>query len=531
MSTKLALKTTEPSQEKHDLLAFFLFEKEKPSERAGLDELTGGSATLLEKLGDWKGKPKEQALLYSSSNARAPRVLLVGLGKREKASLEGMRRSAGVAVAKALALKAKSLGLVLAGGQVESALGGAEAASAAAEAAVLGAYKFEVHKTQGQDGAEDREDGSPRVPKKEAPPLSVTIYSSKSVKGAKEAVDLATLVAESSNLARDIANEPANFGTPTRLAEAARDAGKSAGFKVSVLDKAEMKRLGMGALLAVAQGSAEPPKFIVMDYEPKSASKSLGNYVIVGKGITFDSGGISIKPADKMWEMKYDKCGGCATIGVLHAVAQAKLPLRVIGLVPATENLPSGTAVKPGDVARAMSGKTIEIQNTDAEGRLILADALCYAARYEPSVVVDMATLTGACVVALGEVRAGLMGTDEGLIQDLKAAGDHTGEKVWPLPLDEEYGEHVKSDAADLKNLGRAGHAGAISAGYFLKHFAPPKARWAHIDMAGTAWGSDSGKNYVSKGATGFGVRLVFEYLKRQAGTAPKSRKRAAKAR
>ncbi|MBI3724133.1 leucyl aminopeptidase [bacterium] len=531
MAAKVTHRTTDPSQDKLDVLAVLVFENEKPSARPGLEGLLGNAAAV-EKNGDFKGKAREQVLLYPQNGAKAERVLLAGLGKREKASLEAVRKAVGGIVTKAIAIKVKSVGIMLSGWQVESALDGAFVAAAAAEAAVLAGYKFERHKTSSAEG-EESEDGVTRVAKKEAPDIAVSVYSSKKVRRAPAAVELAVLVSESANLARDIANEPANHGTPTRLAKAATDAGAQAGFKVTILERADAKKLGMGAFLSVAAGTEEPCKFIVMEYEPPEGTRGVakrGAHVLVGKGITFDSGGISIKPADKMWEMKFDKSGGCAVIGIMHAVARAKLPLKVIGIVPATENLPSGTATKPGDVVAAMSGKTIEIQNTDAEGRLILADGLCYAARYEPVTVIDMATLTGACVVALGEVRAGVMGTDEQLLADLKACGDHTGERVWPLPLDDDYGEHIKSDAADIKNLGRAGHAGAISAGYFLKHFAPPKAKWAHLDIAGTAWVTDGGRGYVGKGATGFGVRLAFEYLKRKSGKGSPATKAQAKA-
>ncbi|MEZ0227629.1 MAG: leucyl aminopeptidase [Planctomycetota bacterium] len=528
MTTTVFHKTSDAANDKLDLLALLLFEDEKASSREGLDAMLGGTATRIEKGGDFKGKPREQILLFPQNGAKAQRVLLVGLGKRDKASLEGVRKSTAVVLQKATAVKAKTVGIVLDGSQVESALTGSDVAAAVAEAAILATYKFDRLKGKSED--DKSRNGAA---KKDGASNDVAVHVYTKTKGAAEAIDLAIMGAEGSNLTRDLANEPANIATPTRVAEYAIEVGKKVGIKVSVLEKAEMKKLGMGSLLAVAQGSVEPPKLVIMEYEPKKKSDIKDTIAFVGKGVTFDSGGISIKPADKMWEMKFDKCGGCAVIGLMHSIARAQLPFRVIGLVPATENLPSGTATRPGDIVKAMSGKTIEILNTDAEGRLILADALAYSARYQPSVVIDLATLTGACVVALGDVRAGLFGNDEGLLQELKAAGDHTGEKVWPMPLDEEYGEHVKSEAADLKNLGRAGQAGSISAAYFLKHFAPAKTKWAHMDIAGTAWTSLGEKVYTGKGATGFGVRVCFEWLRRKAqsssGKAPK--KSAKKAR
>lgn len=522
MTTTVLHKTNDPAHDKLDLLALLVFEGEKASARDGIDALTGGQASRAEKSGDFKGKPREQLLLFPQNGAKAQRVLVVGLGKREKASLEGVRRATAVALHKAGGVKARTVGIILDRGQVEAALDGAQVAAAVTESAIMATYKFERLKSQDEDkNGEKKKEG----------PVDITVHVYTKAAGAAEAIELASIAAEGANLTRDLANEPANIATPTRVAEYAHEVAKKVGLKWSVLDKAEMKKLGMGSLLAVAQGSEEPPKLVILEYEPKAKGQVQDTFVFVGKGITFDSGGISIKPADKMWEMKFDKCGGCAVIGIMHAVARAQLPFRVIGLVPATENLPSGTATRPGDIVKSMSGKTVEILNTDAEGRLILADALTYSARYEPSVVIDLATLTGACVVALGDVRAGLFGNDEALLQEIKEAGDHVGEKVWPLPLDEEYGEHVKSDAADLKNLGRAGQAGAISAAYFLKHFAPAKTKWAHMDIAGTAWTTTNEKIYTGKGATGFGVRVCFEWLRRRAAKgskkAPKKKARA----
>jgi leucyl aminopeptidase len=514
MTTTVIHETTNPANDKLDLLALLLFEDEKASSRDGLDHMLGGTASRIEKGGDFKGKAREQILLFPQNGAKAQRVLLVGLGKREKGSLEGVRKATAVVLQKATSVKAKTVGIILDGSQVESALDPAQVAAAVAEAAVLSTYKFD--RLKGKSDEDRSKNGQGKKSEAAASSdVAVTIYTK--AKGAGEAIALAVMGAEGSNLTRDLANEPANIATPTRVAEYAMEVGKKAGVKVSVLEKADMKKLGMGSLLAVAQGSVEPPKLVVMEYEPKKKGDIKDTIAFVGKGITFDSGGISIKPADKMWEMKFDKCGGCAVIGLMHAIACAQLPFRVIGLVPATENLPSGTATRPGDIVKAMSGKTIEILNTDAEGRLILADALAYSARFEPSIVIDLATLTGACVVALGDVRAGLFGNDDALLQELKAAGDYTGEKVWPMPLDEEYGEHVKSEAAEVLEVGRAGQAGSISAAYFLKHFAPPKTKWAHMDIAGTAWTSLGEKVYTGKGATGFGVRICFEWLRRRA--------------
>jgi leucyl aminopeptidase len=311
-------------------------------------------------------------------------------------------------------------------------------------------------------------------------------------------------IAAGSTLARECANRPANHCTPTFLAEQARKLGKEYGLKVSVLERKDCEKLGMGSFLAVAQGSEQPPKFIVAQWQ--GGAKNEAPVVLVGKGITFDTGGISLKPAPEMDEMKYDMGGAASVLGTLHAVAQLKAKVNLIGIIPACENMPSGRAVKPGDVVTSLSGQTIEILNTDAEGRLILCDALTYAERFKPAVVVDIATLTGACVIALGHHRSGLFCADEELAAQLFAAGEQAQDPAWRMPLDEEYDEALKSHYADMGNVGpRAG--GAITAAMFLKRFTA-KLRWAHLDVAGTAW-----KSGPAKGATGRPVPLLTHFV------------------
>lgn len=494
--TKVSIQGGSAAQKRVDLLAALLCEGDKPGPL--VEEASGGTAGRVIALGDFKGKPRQRALLYPGGREGPVRVLLVGLGARGKTTREAVRRAVGTAVQEARRLGARRLGVVgpskLPEGLSEEAL-----LSAAAEAAVLADYAFDRYQS--------------RAGEEEARPAGKLVVDLFGEKRHRAAVEQAVGVAEATNLTRDLANEPGNVATPRHMAEVARRAGRTHGFKVKVIEPAEMRRLGMRALLGVSQGSSEPPRFLVLDHAPRRARGK--PVVLVGKGLTFDSGGISIKPADKMWEMKFDKCGGCAVIGAVAAAARAELPLRVIGLVPCSENMPGGGAQRPGDVVRAITGKSIEVLNTDAEGRLILADALGYAARFEPETIVDLATLTGAVVVALGDVRAAVMGTDEGLIDELRRAGDAAGELLWPLPLDDAYGEHVKGDVADVKNLGKGRDAGSIAGGWFLRHFAPKGARWAHLDIAGTAWASsDPGKGYLGKGATGFGVRLLFDFLR-----------------
>ena len=364
-----------------------------------------------------------------------------------------------------------------------------------AEGTILGTYRYTELKTL---SAEE---------KKQLKSVTLVAPSARDAAAAKIGVRRGTALAEAVCWARDLINKPSNRLTPTIMAREAKAAARKFGFRCQVLDPKAQRRLGMNALLGVARGSREPSQFMVMEYKgPGSGSKR--PLVWLGKGITFDSGGFSIKPADRMEQMKYDMSGGAAVLGAMRAVAALKLPVRVVGLVPATENLPGGSAQKPGDVVRALGGKTIEVINTDAEGRLVLADALGYAQRFKPAAMVDLATLTGACVVALGQHCMGLMGNDKEWNNEVRAAANRAGERAWELPLWPEYTEAVKSDVADVKNVGD-GKAGTITAAAFLKEFAG-QAPWVHLDIAGVAW-AEKEHAYLVKGATGFGVRLLTE--------------------
>jgi leucyl aminopeptidase len=348
-----------------------------------------------------------------------------------------------------------------------------------------------------------------RHTKPSAPPASkldsVTVLCAKAqAAGVTAGLARGRAIAAGTTLARELANRPGNHCTPTHLAQEARALGKGHGLKVEVLERKDMEKLGMGALLAVAQGSEQPPKFIVLKYQ--GAGKADAPVVLVGKGITFDTGGISIKPAAEMDEMKFDMGGAASVLGTMRAVAELKPALNVVGIVAACENMPDGGAVKPGDVVTTMSGQTVEILNTDAEGRLILCDALSYAERFKPAAVVDIATLTGACVIALGHHRSGLFSADDALATQLLAAGEQGGDPAWRMPLDDEYDDALKSHFADMGNVGgRAG--GAITAAMFLKRFTA-KFAWAHLDIAGTAW-----KSGAAKGATGRPVALLTHFL------------------
>jgi leucyl aminopeptidase len=462
------------------LLAVTVYKGETPQD-------LGEDATAVVSDGDFAGKANETALLYGQGGL-APRLLLVGLGERNLFTLEKLRRAAATAARRARTLGLQSAAFSLADLPVA---GTREVARAVAEGARLGLYRFDRHKsaTNGQD-------------------LGVfwLLADEESFGEASEGAELGANVAEGAVLARDLANEPSNVATPEYLAEGARKIAEKYGMELEVLDRAGIEEEGLTGLATVGRSASNEPRFIVLEHRRGGDSAPI---VIVGKAVTFDSGGISIKPSAGMEDMKFDMSGGAAVLGAMEAVGAIDLELNVVALVPATENLPGGDAFKPGDVLEMSSGKTVEIVTTDAEGRLILADALSYARRYRPSAVVDCATLTGACVVALGDHASGLMGNDEALIAELQTAGEVTGEKVWPLPLFDEYTEQIKGDTADIKNSGgRLG--GALTAGAFLKEFA--EFPWAHLDVAGTANGK-KGDAYTSKGATGVPARLLVEFL------------------
>jgi len=439
--------------------------------------------------GDFSGKEGEMALLYA--DLAAPRLLLVGLGSRTSFTLEKLRRTAARVVKKVRALGVSEAALVLPGTEGVSA---GDAARAAAEGATLGLYRFTRYKTGGNESAR--------------PDLEVfdLVLAGADEAIVSEAAEVGAKVAQAALLARDLANEPSNTATPEHLAEKAREIAGRYGMQVDVLDRAGIEQEGLVGLATVGRSAENEPRFIVLEHRKGGDDAPV---VLVGKAVTFDSGGISIKPSSGMENMKFDMSGGAAVFGAMEAVGTLDLRLNVVALVPATENLPGGGAFKPGDVLELQSGKTVEIITTDAEGRLILADALSYARRYEPAAVVDCATLTGACRVALGEHASGLMGNDEGLISEVRAAGERTGERAWPLPLFQEYTEQIKGDVADIKNSGGR-YGGALTAGAFLKEFADYP--WAHLDIAGTAYGQ-KGKAYTPKGATGVPARLLVEFL------------------
>jgi leucyl aminopeptidase len=488
------------------VLHVFQGDREAAGFVAKVDALYGGSIRRVLQSGDFAGRTGDTLVIYPPDpGCGIQRVLLVGAGKREDHTVEILRRAIGgaVRVAERMAIREISISV----GHVHhlsETMGDFYAALAAVEAVVLAAWDFRALKTRA-------EDAQPRAALESA---TIIAHDEDERREMERATYRGCITARAANVARELQARPGNSATPTFLADRARDIAERLDLAITVLDRAGLEAEGMGALLAVAQGSAEEPRFIVLEY--RGGAEGAPPLVLIGKGVTFDSGGISIKPADRMEEMKYDMSGAAAVIGALQAVAELKLRANVIALVPATENLPSSTALKPGDVVRSHLGKTIEIVNTDAEGRLILADALSYARRFGPAAIVDCATLTGACVIALGHHAIGLMGNDGRLIDEVRAAGQRTGERCWPLPLWDEYREQIESTIADVKNSGGR-PAGAITAGWFLKEFVEDDVPWVHLDIAGTAY-RDEAAPYLRKGAAGVPTRLLIEWVSSRAG-------------
>jgi leucyl aminopeptidase len=463
--------------------------------------------TRLYRQKDFSGKLEETAWLYPSEG-EAERLLLAGLGEWNKALKENEARhnvqlAIGHAVQAARKLSLENLHVWLNGPLVDK-LGHRVAAQTAAEALLLANYRFLKYKST--------------TPDKEKPLRSATLLISdeRHLAEAKEGFQFGQIIGEWTCFARDLQNTPSNDLPPAQLAEIAAE--KAAELKIScrVYDEKGIRELGMGALLGVGQGSVNPPRFIVLEYKPsKHARQENGNgpIVLIGKGITFDSGGISIKPSDGMEEMKFDMSGAATVLATMGAIAQLQVPLHVVGLIPSAENMPGGSAQRPGDIVRTCNGKTIEVADTDAEGRLILADALAYAQRYKPKAVIDLATLTGAIYVALGDTAAGLFGNDTTLISRIKKSADRCGERVWEMPLYPEFFEYMKSDVADIRNISAKSNGGGSCKGAaFLGSFAEGY-KWAHLDVAGVAHPKED-KPLSLKGGSGWGVRLLVQFCR-----------------
>lgn len=445
------------------------------------------------KKGGFKAKLGQVLPVYSKSASSIGCFLLLGLGGRQDFGLEVIRQAHGYGALKAKDLGNKSLAVPITSIPPYTA---PEITACVVEAIELAFYRFNKYKSKVEDS--------------KYPELIRLIVGPDMKDMCDAAAREAAIVSDAVKLARDIANMPGNEIPPKRMAEIATEVGMASGFSTKVFEMEVLERMGMRGIVSVGKGSSNPPVLIVMKYDGGGDT-----YAVVGKGVVFDSGGISIKPSEKMEEMKYDKSGAAAVIALMKAVAELKLPVKLIGIVPVVENLPSGNALKPGDIIKFRNGKTAEIISTDAEGRLILADALAYASEMKPKAIIDLATLTGACVIALGTHASGLFSNNDELANKLIKAGEKTGERLWRLPLWKEYFEQIKSDVADMKNVGGR-PAGAITAAAFLMNFVDGNIPWAHIDIAGTAWTQESSpeKSYIPKGATGVGVRLLVEFLK-----------------
>ena len=468
-----------------------------PSGATGaVDTALGGAISELIASGDLTGKAGEVGVLYPRGAIEATRVLVAGLGKREGFDLEGVRRAASKAILRARELNGKQVATIVHGAGV-AGLPAAAATQATVEASLLAAYQFEATK-QAQAGNKNAIES-----------LTVVEFDEAKIDDIEAGVQTAVAIASGTTVARDLVNMPPNVATPTKMAKTAKKIAKKHGYNITVGGREWAKARKMGGFLAVAKGAGEPPKFVVMEYNGDRAD--LDTIVLVGKGITFDTGGISIKPSQGMPLMKSDMGGAAAVLGTMEAIGTLDLPLRVIAITPCTENMPDANAYRPADVITISNGKTVEIISTDAEGRMVLADGLVYAQQYQPKAVIDLATLTGSCIVALGSgMAAGLFSTDDNLRDKLVTAGNNTFERVWPLPLWPEYKEAIKTDVADIKNSGgRLG--GVATSAVFLQEFTDYP--WVHLDIAGMAL-SEKPTAYTPKGGTGYGVRLLVEFLR-----------------
>ncbi|HEC18421.1 MAG TPA: leucyl aminopeptidase [Gammaproteobacteria bacterium] len=491
---EFSIKSGNPSKQRSACVVVGVFEPRRLSPAGeALDKASGGHLSTLLRRGDIEGQLGQTLLLHHIPDALAERVLLVGCGKEREVGDKEYQRIVTTAVTRL------------------NETGSMESTSYLTEISVKGRdlhwkVRNTVEVTRGAlhrtDQLKSKKDDLRRPLRK----LTLMVPRRSDLAIGDAAVREGEAIAEGVMLAKSLGDLPGNICTPTYLAKQAKaQAKKYPPLKVTVLEKPQMEKLGMGALLSVTAGSEEPPKFIILEYKGgKSKDKPV---VLVGKGITFDTGGISIKPSATMDEMKYDMCGAASVLGAITACAELQLETNVIGVIPSCENMPSGKATKPGDIVTSMSGQTIEVLNTDAEGRLILCDALTYCERYEPDAVVDVATLTGACIIALGHHASAVMGNHHPLVHELLNAGKTSGDRAWELPLWDEYDEQLKSNFADIPNIGSGRDAGSITAGCFLSRFAK-KYHWAHLDIAGTAW--TSGKE---KGATGRPVPLLTQFL------------------
>ncbi|MBI2233377.1 MAG: leucyl aminopeptidase [Candidatus Aenigmarchaeota archaeon] len=484
--------TSEPIlKHKTAVLIVGAFGDELTQDAALVDKALNGALKDLSTSKEFSGKFKEFHIVSTHGKIAAKRVMLVGLDKKTELNNEKLRKVSGFAAKNIRNAGIKEFSTTLHNIQFSQ-----EAVQATAEGIALGIYRFSKYKKRDENQNEI---------------AGVFLLTDSShINDVNRGIKTAQIISDAVNQARDISNTPANIMTPAQLADEAERVAKECKLKIKVYSKAEIEKMGMNCILAVSRGSAEEPKLIVLEHNTNAKE----TIAIVGKGVTFDSGGLDIKPWQYMEEMKSDKCGAAAVLGILKTAAKLNLPIHVVGVMPATENMPSGSATKPGDIVTAYNKKTVEIINTDAEGRLILADALSFTEeKFKPRAIIDLATLTGACVVALGYEAAAVLGNDEALIEKLKAAGNKSFERLWQLPVWDEYDEAIESESADVRNTnkGPSPSAGTIQGAAFLKKFIN-SASWAHIDIAGTSW-LPAERDYQPKSATGYGVRLITQFL------------------
>ncbi len=483
-----------PNTSPLDLIAIGLWKGQKETALLRLlDRQWNHRVSTLLKREEFSGKIGEGKLIQGDKPIHA--LLIVGLGEPNRFAAESVRQLAAQAIRTGQKVHAKKVGIE----EPSLPKNKGETLQGLAEGAILGGYSFDLYKSKENLGKKTVEE--------------VLLMTLKNGKQHSDAVARGRVIAEATNRARDLINSPASEMTPQRMVQEAKKIGRSAGLTVRIFDRAACQKMGMGGFLAVARGSVEPPYLIHLTYRPHGKAKK--RIALVGKGITFDSGGLSLKTAQGMETMKDDMSGAAAVLSLMKALPELHVPMEVHGIAAVTENMPSGSANKPGDVVRTFTGKTIEILNTDAEGRLTLADAIPYAIRQKPDLVIDLATLTGACVVALGELCSGIMGNDQGLIDRLIKSGEQAGERIWQLPLLDDYREEIKSPIADLKNIGGKG-AGTITASLFLEEFVKPRTPWAHVDIAGPSW-TEKELPLAPKGGTGCMVRTLAYFLTAEA--------------
>ncbi len=487
----MKIKTESSTKKKTQLLCAFVLENS--NKVLGLGKFDAKSSSAInQSLKDMDGKLGRLNIIPVPEKKFVQRILLAGLGKKESLTKDTIRLVSGKIAQKARELKLKEFSIITPPSFVTDQI---SSVTQIVEGSKMALYKFDKFKVEKVDNS-----------------LDLTIIVSKSNK-VSQAIKTAIIIADGTIFAKSIANLPPNECTPSTLANFAKIISKKNKMKCNIISKSELKKRGFGGITAVGQGSKNEPKLIVLEHNHGPKNKK--PIVLVGKAVTFDTGGISLKPGEKMDEMKFDKCGGCTVLGIMKAVSELKLPINVVGIVPSVENMPSGESYRPGDIIKLFSGKTAEILNTDAEGRLILADALSYGEKhYSPKAIIDFATLTGACIIALGTNVSAIISNNEKLTKKINESSKRTMEQVWELPLNQDYMDMIKSEVADMKNIGIGRAAGTITAAAFLRN-AIEDTPWIHIDIAGVAWTqiSTKEKSYNPKGATGFGVRLILDYL------------------